>query len=669
MQSAQAGDSEVQRARIERIMRQVQPMRSRESRDPDRHRDSPESGSVLIAVITVSVAAIALTAAMFTVVTKTTQAESDSELNDQCEAITLAALNHSFSEIISEVDSTGGGLGAIGIDQPEIYYDSQGNAVGEYRAVVENVGDNWIIVAVGGTPDLTNPRYTSTTRGVLGAVPEVTLKPLPAAFGLSGPVPTPDWKNTDGTNISISGGPDNPAFAASSAETLTALVETLGDRIHSGDMESDALSGGKTTTYTADDGTEIEVPVVRDTDDFVSAALLNDYRNTLRTGAEGLSAFAARTIEASVGSDAVTWGTAGAPEITFINVDEAGSGVLNGATITGTGILVIQHTVKPDDLNLNWDGDVYIIGYSGDDDDLFYPRGDSDITVNGNFVLLADSDTEASFESKDDAVVTVNGAMMVLAEAASHEAEIETEENSVLNVNGIVSLYGSRIELEARDSSAGYNIQGNLTAGVALDTTRGDEFTFDMNGNVDIAYDEDYVRNGIDALKRMEMNLGLRQNQNLASYAYDLVGGGSGGQTGHGALTGIESSIALNGPSWDYGVDLVALQAQADASNEQVGAPWWLGGAVPDGLGGGGDAGAEGPGDGDERAGEIDDLLAAREREAREEAARKERERIEREIAEFVRKEKERLEKEKKEKERLEKEKKKKDKKKKKRKK
>ena len=532
---------------------------------------------MLLAVIVVSIAAVAFTGAMFGVVNKTTVAESDRELNDQCDAIAQAALHQALSEIISGTDSTGHGLGAMGILYPEIFLDSQGNAVGEYRTLVETVGTVQMLVAVAGTPDLSSPRFTATTRAVLAAEKDVLLRPLPAAFGVSGPAPTPDWDGVGGTNISISGGADNAAFAASDADTLTAFVDSIGNLIHNRKMESDSLSGGQTTTYTDDDGTEFEVPIVLDTEDFVSAAVLNEYRETLRSGVEELSDYATRRVDSAIGKTPVVWGTDDAPEVTFFDADAAGKNALNNATISGSGILVIQHTVKPTDLQLDWNGDVYVLGYSGDGSDMFYPSGKSDITINGNFVLLADEDTEASYESGGSTSLTVNGSMVVLAEASSHEAEIETEGSSELNVNGIVALYGSRVEIEASSNRSVYNINGSLTAGIPDDTTRSDEFTFDMNGNVDISYDENSVASAIDSLANMEFNLGLGDHQNLASYAYDLRGGGSGGETGHDALADMEALISQNGVNYDYGVDLDALQGAAEpASGSTPSAPFWL---------------------------------------------------------------------------------------------
>jgi len=570
-----------------------------------RGRPDARSGTVLLSIIVVAATCVVLAGALLAIVTKTTLAERDSESSTQLEYVTLTALNEAYGEIASEDDSTGNGLGAIGIETPVDFFDSRGNKTGEWRTIVEEEDTHYVILAVAATPSFQDARFTRTTQGVVQATPDIFLRPLPAAVGISGLAPSPDWTNTGGSTVSIDGGDDHAAFMAADPDTFAALIASLANRIDNGSMSADALSGGVTTEHEFDDGTTLEIPVAIDPNDFVSSQLLNDYRISLRNAVAGLEAHAVRTVSTDLGSTPVVWGTADSPEVTIVDAQN-NKNMFDGATVTGAGVLVIHHTVLPSNLTLDWIGDVFVLGHAdtiNGGDDLFYPRGDSDITINGSFVMLADGDTEASFESKDSAQVTVNGVFLSLAEATSHEAEIETEGSSTLNVNGVVALFGSRVELEASGSASSYNITGSLSIGIADDNHRSDEFLFDMRGNVDIRWDDDNVATGIASMIQLESNLGIRENAQLASYAFEMLGGGSGDQSGDDAVAHVDSLIAQNGTSYDYGVSIDQLVAKARASGQQgESTPWWQSAADD---GGGDDLGGAG-GDDDGQSGGND---------------------------------------------------------------
>jgi len=157
-------------------------------------------------------------------------------------------------------------------------------------------------------------------------------------------------------------------------------------------------------------------------------------------------------------------------------------------TITGRGTLVILHPIgsRTDNangkqFNLNWDGDVIVLGYPDDTtsgvgnnsrtDNLLY-LSRADWNVNGNLILLSSGTTEASLEMRgtgsDTANLTVNGSLLMFAEATGREAEIDIEANANMTVNGIVGVYGKRAELENQDGGTGTNwtINGTLAVGL-----------------------------------------------------------------------------------------------------------------------------------------------------------------------------------------------------------
>jgi len=520
-------------------------------------------GVILIVATMVFVAAVllALPMAMVSVAGSTAIRETEQTVN--CDYVTQAAVNSAFAEIVSQLDPTGYGTGAMGLTTPMVYTDSAGNPIAEFKTIVKQQGDDNIILAVAGVPSLSNPDSLRAVERVVKIEPNFLLKPKPAAISIAGPLVSGPFAEDKfpgfGTDDLIDGG-QYPAIALSNEDAYEAVMSHLGDRMYDNNITGDELQGGVTSTYEHSQAGEITLPVLEQEYTAFSAETLNEYRNSLRSAVLGLASSADRVVTDTVLGDQI-WGTSVNPEVTVIEAEQIGKDDVfgtDGQTVTGHGTLVIKHTLRPgrdgNNLNLNWDGDVYVLGFDGDGSDLLYLHGTVG-TINGNLILLSSDNTEASLELADSSGrasdLTVNGALLALAEATSHEAEVEVEDNSSISVNGLMGLYGSRIEIEASDSGTSMTINGTLGIGMAQDLEdeigRNDDFEIEMDGTVTIRYDEDMVDDAVQNLAELQVDLGLLGDDSVISYDVKLTGGFSSHKYAPDALVEFATIINANG--------------------------------------------------------------------------------------------------------------------------
>lgn len=516
-------------------------------------RPERQRGAALIVASIVAFVVLVLMAGMVTMSFTKSRALAETVRQTNCEYVAHAALNAAFAEVLAGEDPEGDGLGAVGTGDPVVFTDSQGNVLGEYLAIVTQQGTNNVITAVAGVPDLANPEFVESMEGVVQAQPTFLLKPKPGAISASGPITHPSFPSM-GSDDLIDGG-QFPAFTLSSELAYENLMDELGFLIFARKITGEELQGTPYSVYDHHHNGKTKLPLAVQSGVTLTAEALNDYRNSLRTAVLDLAAQADRVVTSRI-NNSPTWGTENNPQVTVIEAKKIGKDrVFNKSnqTITGNGTLIIKHTIRPGKNgkkpNINWDGDVYVLGFDGDGSDLVYFYG-ADVNINGNFILLASDNTEASLEMRDYGStisnVTVNGALLTLAEAKSHESEIEVEGDSRLTVNGIMGLYGSRIEIEASGSDTQLNVNGTLAIGMAQDLNgninRGDDFEFEMRGEVQVIYDKNLVTQAVEGLSNLDINNydGVDQVQ---SYEVKLSGGATGSASGHETWMAVQELI------------------------------------------------------------------------------------------------------------------------------
>ena len=505
----------------------------------------------------------------------------------------LAGANDALAEIRLGTDGVGdraGGLGRLGVNNPIVYNDNNGNPVGEYVTYVINraadpVNDapEYYVRVMAAVPSFAAEQANG--RGSRGfgmefrLQSEVTfsLAPNLGAISYSGPVDTWELNNWGNNGFNVDGG-DYPAVVFTDQDAYDGFVDLVEDNWTSGWDVSDNISGAPMQTQAEGEATEFEAPFSLQSEAAFSAETLNDYREALRTYAEEIAYVAGN----ASGNKDTNWTTLGPNgrlddvvtaegntiQTTLLHAhpnvkDGAGTGkpritqdltfnpadplviphvVIDSSlfqggsdqvtdnhdrTITGRGTLVILHPIgsKTDNangkqFNLNWEGDVIVLGYPDDTtsgvgnnsstDNLLY-LSRADWNVNGNVILLSSGSTEASLELRgtgaDTANLTVNGSLLLFAEATGREAEIDIEANANMTVNGIVGVYGKRAELENQNGGTGTNwtINGTLAVGLPDNTTTSAELQ--VEGAANFNFNLDNVTTATESLANLQQNL------------------------------------------------------------------------------------------------------------------------------------------------------------------
>jgi hypothetical protein len=183
--------------------------------------------------------------------------------------------------------------------------------------------------------------------------------------------------------------------------------------------------------------------------------------------------------------------------------------------------------------NLDWDGDVFVIGYpkdrsgvgqnSGTDNLLYISR--SDWNIDGNLVLVTAGQTEASLEMRgtgsDKANLTVNGALLIFAEATGREAEIDIESHANFTVNGLCGVYGSRVELENQShSSTNWLINGTLAIGLPDPNSRSDDLRLKVKGNAKYQFNMSTVQNATTGLTNLQSSIDLGGSGSVTALSF-----------------------------------------------------------------------------------------------------------------------------------------------------
>lgn len=451
---------------------------------------------------------------------------------------------------------------------------------------------NYVIRVMVAVPSLAAPRLTRTAEARI--TPEVVfaLSPKVGAVSVAGPFKPDSGKssklaNWDSDDFLVDGG-SFPAFVFTDEDSRDNFVasNTVGKSWYSNDLD-EKITGAPLKTFDrpADaNGDEFEAAIALEQDAAFTAEMLNDYRDALREHFQSKITTDSAALDASGDlpngniksgvvalhqdstyfvkdnktgkAKALKGGTfnfdnqtvlldtskfsASGDKITEAHADGTGG---TPTTITGSGTLVILHPVgsfnESNDgqmFNLDWDGDVVVIGYPGDrgknggvgsnspTDNLLY-MSRSDWKIDGNLMLLTQGSTEASLEmrgaSKDKtAKLEVNGSVMIFGEASSREAEIDIESHAHFKVNGLVAVFGSRVELENQSSSnTVFEVNGTMALGFPDNSSRTDDLFWQVKGAATFRFDQENVEAAIEDLAALQSDLNL-SGSNLESLGF-----------------------------------------------------------------------------------------------------------------------------------------------------
>lgn len=463
----------------------------------------------LAALLVVSLGAFVL------LFTSTSGSASACSVAEQCasgELVARAALQQAFAEIVSGEDATGHGLGALGVVEPLTFENGRGEAIGEYRTFVLQTGNLTALRAIAAVPSFEQPVALCAAECFVSSRDEFFLAPRRAAVSLLGPLKNPRFPGATSETMHVEGG-SAAAFSAGTPGAYRGLVEELKKLVETRRIGLSNFTGERQSRFGRQGEEELNLSVVEDAAPPLSAVALNRFRRSLRRGVERLAARASRVISSSVHGDQ-RWGTAGRPEVVLVDTQLIGSprAVFDtwNQKIAGHGSLIVLHSLRPEkNLHLEWNGDVYVLGYEGDRD-LVYLHGTRGV-INGNLLLLSDERTDASLEIRDSkhpdhgrpADLTVNGSVLLLAEASSREVELEVEKNSQLRINGFLGAFARRIELEASGAGTELDVRGAVSLGKGEGALDGNDLEFEMSGQVRIVYDERLVEQAVRDLSEL----------------------------------------------------------------------------------------------------------------------------------------------------------------------
>lgn len=546
--------------------------------------------------------------------------------------VALAAANDALSEVRSDADGAGdraGGLGSLGLINPITFNDANGNAVGEYRTYVVNKAADiavdpplYYIRVLAAVP--TFAAVTANQQGSSGFSMEVrltsevtfSLAPNLGAISFSGPVNSWALNNWNNSGFSIDGG-EYPAVVFTDQSAYDGFINQVDDNWSAGWNLDGKISGAPNSTHQEGTAKEFEAPFTLQNDAAFSAETLNDYRNALRSYAEGLA-----HVTPSGGSKTTDWGSMNASgeltdgtillhahpdvkngagankpritqDLTFggggvektVVIDSSkfqGGGDFvtdnHGRKITGEGTLIILHPIgsKTDNANgkqfdLDWKGNVIVLGYPNDTtsgvgnnaptDNLLY-LSRADWNVEGNLIVLSSGSTEASLEMRgngaDTANLTVNGSLLMFAEATGREAEIDIEGNANMTVNGIVGIYGKRAELENQNGGTGTNWTINGTLAVGLPDNGSTTSTeLQVEGQANFNFNLDNVNAATENLAALQQSL-VFQNEIPNGFTYAAQSWVTGDRSLYGTF--LADLTARQAAAEDLFVDTTLLQ-------------------------------------------------------------------------------------------------------------
>lgn len=596
-------------------------------------RESERGAAALVVVISLFTLGLAIVTVSLSYNTANMQATGGAQEDCELQMLTMAAVNHAWAEIESQTDQDGDGvLGAIGVANPIGFSDSRGRAIGEYQAWVVNkaadpVNDppQYVLHVRAAIPTMASARRRQAAEAQIQYTPNFVLSPNAGAINISGPLTSdPDLSDWNSPDFYIDGG-NAPAIVFNDANARTNFTEdnsidvdwfnnSLDTKINGTPLDTFNRPGSPST---------FDAPFVLTNQAAFTAEMLNDYRDALRGYAHGLihatdsgsGSGAGVTVDyAGAAADGVvlvhelptvkdgagsgkprivtnhTFGDTSNPQTVLIDTSKFHGGHESmtdnhgdsgaGRTITGAGTLVILHPIgsKNDNtngkmINLNWEGDVFVIGYPADrstgvgtnasTDNLLYVSR-ADWNIDGNLVVLTAGSTEASLEVNGNggagqASVVVNGSVMMFGEAGTNEAEIDIETGAYFEVNGFLGLYGSRIELENQSStSTDFKVNGTMALGFPLDSTRNDDLRFKVRGRAQFTYNQANVEAAIESLAQLQSQIDLN-NTDLDSLDFESHGMVSKNTSNWDAWQLELADIIANGT--EHGVDIALIEA------------------------------------------------------------------------------------------------------------
>lgn len=405
----------------------------------------------------------------------------------EMQLVLRSGVAEALSELSSGVDSGADGVGAIGGDATGLEVSVDGRTLGVVRVIVDSSDpDRVVLRAVAAWPSLAAPRSTAAAEILL------TRDDPTAVFGNDGPLifsgpmgdtskirPDGEVTITDPTQV-------KPAL---NVEDSSLLADFIADFVNDPEVSLFGLGGTGEDTTTSIAGNALDNAAL----DSIANSLFDYASNVTPDG----TIVGDKSGGAKITVDHLNVGGAG--QVTYFG-GANNMRIESGATVTGSGTLIINRRLEVDDGGtLIWDGDVIVLGAQNH---AKLEVQDGTIQVTGNLIAVPDpsSNKRADIRVSSDGNLTVKGSLLTIS-AGTGEAEFHIDgsgggsSGADVNVDGVLAMLGDKIDFRIGGGGKS-NEKGELTVkgGMVFAVPTGDpdglkRFRFDSDSTTTITYD------------------------------------------------------------------------------------------------------------------------------------------------------------------------------------
>ncbi|RMG09980.1 MAG: hypothetical protein D6731_18570 [Planctomycetota bacterium] len=462
-------------------------------------REAREEGQALVIVLILIVGLVALLAVMLPTATDLSKAQGEASRAGALNLVLRAGMEDALAEIIDDEDPDGDGYGAVGTGlngAPNGIPVSVGaRTLGVYRATVHDVDpakNQYALKVVAAWPSLTDPNREVVAAEVLVSSPGVAGWFPDNPFSVLGSAKSKKdsftYDGSGGNQINsisfIDSSNGVPAVNFSDPGLRNDFITTfVGDpRITIAGLDPNTSSPATgAATVSLNENTAITAQGLAALADAVANEM-----DAIRTGASsGTYGTVVELDNKKIDGTTETWGGAGVA--TYLDHNSGGGGkteLTNGATVTGSGLLVIQRDLEiKKGSSFTWDGDVVV--YGGNNHSKI-KIDDGTFNVTGNIIMIPQNNKRADFSSKDG-TINITGSLLSLA--VNGETEIRLDPgNNTMTLDGILAMLGKKIDFRTKDTDL--TVNGSMVVASAADTNADiNHFYFDDHTNSTFNFD------------------------------------------------------------------------------------------------------------------------------------------------------------------------------------
>ncbi len=436
-----------------------------------------EKGFVLVVGLIISAFLLLLAVPFLFQVSSDRRSTERSYLSVSALSLAEAGIERAIWAMNNQNTSTWNGNDDLRIMAISDFQSSDGNVMGDIIiSIFSPEGENPVVEAVGSV-DVGSRTITKTVRVELQYNSPIP-RPENAINILGSPakhakLKIMDHDKTVHGNILISGfddagGPDRLGLGVEDAETLTALIESLGkelDKKKGGDLEGTIVGDPITEYEYGSDGDTFEASIgLTDPGNFIDCETMEAYVQTIADDARALIPTEIYDLsgggkdgfdETLLDPDGDGIINLGGSEDDVILFDGGKIKFDNNMTIQGKGTLLVDggKLEFKDVASFTWDGDIIILGNeSKGNAELKIKKGMYDIT--GDIYLLGSDNGKAKMEFKNDdtqendSYTRLRGS--VLASGGSGDkskAEFKVKTGDV-EIDGFINMIGTKTKLD-----------------------------------------------------------------------------------------------------------------------------------------------------------------------------------------------------------------------------